>query len=359
MLERPQIAIVDWHEKRAFYKPLTEAFAADWSDVAPPALAVNPPAVDLIIVNDETWPFCAAGIAEANRRRIPTLHLPDGICEWRNTWENARRMPFMQPVLATTIACLGAAQARLIESWGNQGKCVVTGSPRFDALIGRRPRVREGSEAPAILIATARQPAFNSDHRQAVTAALVDLQTWFRGHPEVRPIWRLTSGLDEEVGVENTMRTPLLEQLGQVDAVIATPGNVILEAMLHGLPVAMCDYTNSPAYITAAWTITASAHIPAIIPGLLSPVPHRLAWQRTLLADQLECRTPATPRVIELIERMIGGRAATGAPNLPPDSRNRELETEIAHLRHALAIRPAQILYRALCELKRRLGSRP
>ncbi len=116
MSERPRVAIVDWHEKCAFYQPLTNAYAADWVDVAPPALAHDPPKVDLVLVNDETWPYCAAGLREANRRGIPSLHLPDGICEWRNTWENPRPVPFLQPVLATRIACLGPAQARLIES---------------------------------------------------------------------------------------------------------------------------------------------------------------------------------------------------------------------------------------------------
>ena len=128
--------------------------------------------------------------------------------------------------------------------------------------------------------------------------------------------------------------------------------------MLHGLPVAMLDYTNSPAYITAAWTITASAHIPEVLDGLAAPTRNRLDWQRTLLGDQLACDTPATPRVIALMERLMTGSEMPAAHPAPRESRQDELEAEVAHLRRALALRPSQVLYRAFCEVKRRWGAR-
>ncbi|MBI2689467.1 MAG: hypothetical protein HYX27_24435 [Acidobacteria bacterium] len=356
MSRRPRIAIVDWHEKREFYQALTLAYAAEWTDVSPAVLANDPPNVDLVLVNDETWSYCAAGIAESKRRGIPVLHLADGICEWRNTWENPRGLSFLRPVLATKIACLGAAQARLITSWGNEGKCVVTGSPRFDALIGRRPRER--GVCVSILIATARQPYFNETHRDAAVTALRDLKLWFGDRGDCQAVWRVTAGLDEAVGVRNAELVALPEQLAHVDAVISTPSNVILEAMLYGLPVAVLDYANSPAYVSAAWTITAPAQIGAAIGGLIAPDAPRMEWQRTLLADQLECATPATPRVIALMERMINGEPEPAPVPVTPDRRVRELEAEVTHLRRALALRPTQVLYRTLCELKRWLGSR-
>lgn len=348
-----RIAIVDWHVKREFYRPVVEGFPADWIDVSPPRLAHEPPDVDLVIVNDETWPYCAAGIAQATRRGIPTLHLPDGSCEWRNTWERTRVAPFMQPILATKVACLGKAQSRLLESWGNEGKCIATGSPRFDWLVGREPRHPRRS---TILIATARQPFFQDWDRQAVIASLRDLQAWFADHPSIEPVWRLTGGLEEVLGVRSSMSVALPDQLAAVDAVISTPSNLILESMAHGLPVAMLDYTNSPAYITAAWTITAGTHIAAAVEGILDPDPRRMDWQRTLLADQLECRTPATPRVIAVMEHLLSGKPLP-EPTGAPCHRERELEAEITHLRAALSLRPTQVVYRAFCEIKRRLGT--
>lgn len=357
MSKRRRIGIVDWHEKRGFYEPLTRTYAADWVDIAPPTLAHNPPDVDLVLVNDETWPYCAAGLAEATRRGIPSLHLPDGICEWRNTWENPRPVPFMRPILASRVACLGAAQARLIESWGNQGKCEVTGSPRFDVLLGRQPRRRESGTRASILVVTARQPAFNEAQRACVLASLRDLREVFEQRRDWQPVWRLTAGLDAELGVADTMGKPLYEQLAEVDAVISTPSNVILESMAHGLPVAMLDYTNSPAYVNAAWSITAGAHIGAVLDGLAAPAANRMDWQRTLLRDQLACETAATPRVIALMERMMAGREAPAAALAEENGRYAELSAEIAHLRQALALRPSQILYRTLCEVKRRWGA--
>ncbi len=189
-------------------------------------------------------------------------------------------------------------------------------------------------------------------------ASLRDLRDAFAQRRDWQPVWRLTAGLDAELGVPDTMQTPLYAQLAEVDAVISTPSNVILEAMLYGLPVAMLDYTNSPAYVSAAWTITARSHIPDVLDGLAAPPSVRLEWQRTLLRDQLACDSPATPRVIALMERLITGSERPAPPGEPDDSRHAELAAEVAHLRQALALRPSQILYRALCEVKRKWGAR-
>ena len=42
-----------------------------------------------------------------------------------------------QPVVGHKIACLGRSQARILESWGNVGKCEIVGAPRLDRLIGK------------------------------------------------------------------------------------------------------------------------------------------------------------------------------------------------------------------------------
>jgi hypothetical protein len=348
----PSIGIVDWHQKKGFYLPLTSRYPARWVDVSPTRLAHQPPELDLVLVNDETWPYCAAGIANATRHGIPTLHLPDGSCEWRNTWNNPRTAPFMQPVLSTKIACLGYSQARLLESWGNNGKCVVTGSPRFDWLVGKQPRRPRQS---TVLIATARQPFFQHVDQQAVIAALVDLKTWLAQHATITPIWRLTAGLEKVIEVKNSS-IPLSDQLAEVDAVISTPSNVILESMAHGLPVALLDYTNSPEYIRAAWTITAKSHLGEAIHGILAADSCRMKWQSALLADQLECQTESTPRVIALMESLMSGSCVVSHPSPSQASKEAELEAEIAHLRKMITLSPTQVAYRCLCEFRRWIG---
>lgn len=350
----PRIGIVDWHLKRGFYLPVTTRYPARWLDISPARLAHQPPDLDLVLVNDETWPYCAAGIANATRLGIPTLHLPDGSCEWRNTWNHQKTAPFMKPLLSTNIACLGNSQARLLESWGNGGKCVVTGSPRFDWLVGKRPRHPRKS---TILIATARRPFFQHADEKAVIASLVDLKSWLDEHTTITPLWRLTGGLEQIIGVRNSATIPLADQLAKVDAVISTPSNVILESMAHGLPVAMLDYTNSPQYIRAAWSITAKTHLNDSIHGILAAESCRMKWQSTLLADQLECQTEATPRVIALIEKLLSGSLCVNQPSPPQTSKEAELEAEITHLRKIMSLSPTQVSYRCLCELKRWMGN--
>lgn len=349
----PRIGIVDWHQKTEFYRPVTSSYPAHWLDVSPARLAHGPLDLDLVLVNDETWPYCAAGIANATRLGIPSLHLPDGSCEWRNTWQNQRTAPFMQPVLSTKIACLGRSQARLLDSWGNGGKCVVTGSPRFDWLIGKQPR---RPRQTTVLIATARQPFFQHADREAVIASLVDLKGWFAQHKAVTPIWRLTAGLADVIGVSNSLTISLGDQLAQVDAVISTPSNVILESMAHGLPVALLDYTNSPQYIRAAWSITAKTHLSEAIDGILAADSCRMKWQSALLDDQLDCQTAATPRVIALMESLISGSDLVNAPAPTETSKEAQLEVEIAHLRKIISLSPTQIAYRCLCEVRRWVG---
>lgn len=348
-----RIGIVDWHQKTGFYLPVTSSYPARWLDVSPARLAHEPPDLDLVLVNDETWPYCAAGIANATRVGIPTLHLPDGSCEWRNTWQNQRTAPFMQPVLATKIACLGHSQARLLESWGNGGKCVVTGSPRFDWLVGKKARLPRQA---TVLIATARQPFFQHADQQAVIASLVDLKGWLLQHTAITPIWRLTAGLADVIGVSNSTTISLADQLAMVDAVISTPSNVILESMAHGLPVALLDYTNSPQYIRAAWSITAKAHLSDAIDGILAADSCRMKWQSALLDDQLECQTEATPRVIALMESLMDGSPVLGAPSPIQTPKEAQLEAEIAHLRKMISLSPTQVAYRCLCEVRRWVG---
>ena len=107
-------------------------------------------------------------VLEANR--VPVLILADGILEWRNTWNNPNVTPssFFQPVVGHKMACIGSAQARVIRSWGNHGKCEVIGLPRLDAfaqnLVNRITREEGKSLPPAaaskpsvrVLVMTAR-----------------------------------------------------------------------------------------------------------------------------------------------------------------------------------------------------------
>ncbi|MDB6023365.1 MAG: hypothetical protein JWQ04_3222, partial [Pedosphaera sp.] len=257
-------------------------------------------------------------VREAVAANIPTLILADGILEYRNTWQHPQLEPgaIFQPALGHKIACLGRSQARFLESWGNAGKCELVGSPRFDRYCELQRRRKRADEPFRLLVMTALTPWFAEGQHQAVRAALRDLKE-FLGEQQsiggfgVETVWRLTRGLDEEIGLAprngemDFSGSELAEILQQVDAVITTPSTAMLEAMLLGLPVATLDYTNSPAYVQPAWTITARAHLPGVLAELMCPSEAKMLFQDTMLHDALECATPAAPRLVQLILKMM------------------------------------------------------
>jgi hypothetical protein len=102
-----------------------------------------------------------------------------------------------------------------------------------------------------------------------------------------------------------TSPSSLADTLESVDAVITTPSTVMLESMLQGVPVALLDYNNRPHYVPAAWTITAPDHMGEVIAQLVAPPHIRMIWQDTILHDNLECRSAATPRLAQLVQQMI------------------------------------------------------
>lgn len=268
---------------------------------------------DLLLTPSCDWYEAAACIEEARRSNIPSLYLMDGIIEWRHQWENPKfgagdGIPYNQPVTTDKIACLGWESARTLEAWGNIGKCEIVGAPRFDHYL-REPVVREKHEGPKrLLVMTANTPGFTPEQLEKVERSLVDVKTYLEKRKEWEPIWRVRRGLDEKLGLTDHFphlrEQSLKEVLSQADAVLTTPSTVLLESMLAGLPTAILDYTNSPQYVSAAWLITAQAHLAPTLRELLDPPARRLALQDEILHNCLACRTLATPRVVNLIKDM-------------------------------------------------------
>jgi hypothetical protein len=255
-------------------------------------------------------------LINAVSKEIPTLVLADGILEYRNTWHKPSIPPasIFQPVLGHKVATIGRSQARFLESWGNLGKCEVVGLPRLDEYIGRKPRERKAGETFRVLITTAKTPGFTPGQIDAVQESLKDLLNWFLSFPEIegkkiQPVWRLTEGLSEKLGINNHNSIigsgDLASLLASVDAMITTPSTVMLEGMLQGIPVALLDYNNCPHFVPAAWEVTASQHIGKTMSQLLDPPNSRMLYQDTILHDSLECRSPAKQRMINLVNEMV------------------------------------------------------
>ncbi len=253
-----------------------------------------------------------------NEGRVPILILADGILEYRNTFEHPDLADgsMFKPLMGHKLACIGPSQARWLEAWGNVGKCEITGIPRFDTVEARAPSSSSDAatgERPAkILVATASTPWFNESQRADVVAGIEDVRDVLSsvrthdGRP-VEPRWRMNEELHRltRLGAWQRKRPALADLLKEVDAVITTPSTVQLESALYGLPVAVLDYHNSPRFTPMAWSITCREQIAPTVHELLRPPPGKQFVQDALLADALWHRTPATPRMLKLIEVMV------------------------------------------------------
>jgi hypothetical protein len=249
--------------------------------------------------------------------RVPVLILADGILEYRNTWEHPE-MPdgaLFQPLIGHRIACIGEAQARWIESWGNSGVTEVVGIPRLDAVRERQPPTRQADSPFRLLIATANQPAFTPQQRRNVIESLAAVKTWLDANPSAgrRPIvanWRLTDGLAADIGLPLESTEPdhlpsISNTLDETDGTITTPSTLYLESALRKIPTSILDFHNAPHYVPSAWTISAPVHVNQVVRELAEPPPPKLLFQDFVLHDNLSCRTPATPRMITLVTKMI------------------------------------------------------
>ena len=273
------------------------------------------------------WEELAALRKVLQQDRVPVLILSDGIIEYRNVWEHPdlAQGSMFQPVLGHKLACIGRGQARVIESWGNAGYCEVVGLPRLDQIDFANTAQPDSAGSFRVLVATATTPAFNTAQRETVVESLKQLKDWFAKNPvlsssngdQARPIevvWRLSDGLESDIGLElessenesdPDQRPPIGEAMESVDAVITTASTMILESMLRKRPTAVLDFHNSPCYFSTPWMIKSSDQIGFTIGELAAPPKHKMMFQEFVLQDQLEFRTPAKPRMLELVEAMV------------------------------------------------------
>ena len=260
--------------------------------------------------------------------RVPILILADGVLEYRNTWENPSLAPgaIFQPLIGHKLACIGKSQARIVESWGNPDCCEVVGLPRLDELSQNRPEEQERRGSFELLVATAMTPAFDQSQRKLLVESLIDIKTRLDRNPyltnarQINVSWRLTDGIGEEIGVANESDRPLAplsEELKRVDAVITTPSTLFLEAALCRRPVAILDYFNGPQYVPPSWKISAPKNINPTLEELAKPPRARMLFQEYTLKDTLECRTPANPRVLYLIQEMLRSGVRARREGLP------------------------------------------
>ncbi len=279
--------------------------------VEPASVAGQAKPGDLAIFFSEHFDRFRSAIAELKQNNVATLYMIDGILEWRNAWDNRidePACPFtMRPILCHKAACIGNSQARVLGSWGNGGKIEVVGIPRLDDFA--LSVTRNTNSTPRLLVMTAKCPSYTPDQKQKLSSSLLDLKQHLDGRNDIEVIWRLTAGLDQELGVENSLDDfkghDLAATLDNVDAVISTPSTAVLESMLKEIPTAVLDYTNSPSYVHPAWKISSRDQIENEVSSLLTAEQTRMFFQNGSLHDALQLDQPATQRMSDLVVKML------------------------------------------------------
>jgi len=291
---------------------------------------------------DELRPNIVIGINEhhseiancyeaAAKLNIPTLTLQDGILEWRYLFENPMHdgnsfgVPLYTPVIADKLACIGNWWAHLIGAMGNHDKVEVTGMPKMDVLsktveVKMTPR---SGERRKVLIVTAAKPWFNDDQKRVVLAMLSNLVEYFDANKDIEPIWRITKGLDKEIGINNSYHqkdsTELAELIVKSDAVISTISTAMVETLILGKPLAKLDYFNTPNVFPTVWNITHKGQIHEVVSSLLSNSNKRLYWQEILKNVIIANVGQGAKKVADLILAMIEFRSANPLLKFPSE----------------------------------------
>lgn len=282
---------------------------------------------DLAIFYSEHFDRFREACRQLQRRNVATLYLIDGILEWRNAWENHPdevACPYtMRPVLAHKVACIGNSQARVLDSWGNAGKTEIVGIPRLDDYADRTWKRETPDDVFRVLVMTAKTPGFTTEQILTTRQSLRDMKQWQSRNPKIGVpnsvtsesatrqtefIWRLTTDLADEIGVDNQLTDltgrELAEVLVNVDAVVTTPSTAMVESMRLGIPTATLDYHHCPLYVTAGWNIGSASQIgPALVQMCLRS-PSRMTFQDQQLKDSLYLQANASERLIRLVQQM-------------------------------------------------------
>lgn len=292
---------------------------------------------DVAMFFSEHFDHFRQAILELKQKNVATLYMIDGILEWRNAWENRPdevASPYaMRPVLCHKVACIGESQARVLNGWGNAGKTEIVGVPRFDRYHARssKPSPRCHGGRFRLLVMTAKTPAFTDDQWETVRQSIADVQCFAEQNADsIDVVWRLTGGLDQDIGVANSTGdltgVELNAQLQNVDATIATPSTAVIESMLAGKPTALLNCFNCPSYLNLAWTIHHRSQLPAVVTELKQPSERKLHFQDQQLQTLLYRESSASQRLIELVSKMRAvalkqvyrGKPLKFEPNLLP-----------------------------------------
>jgi len=268
--------------------PLIFLRTTDWDQL----IQLDPKAV--IFLGD--WLYEQGELVKKCReRRIPTILMMDGTIEWKHFFENPKwsyggnEAPYL-PVQCDKVFVPGAGTYRFLDFFGNQGKCEITGLPRFDIYAEAfRTDHTENDRKKTLGVMSGNTAGYTEEQISESKQLFEDLSRWAESQTEVEVKWRLRKGFEKvlDVKIISDEAVSLIEFLGKVDAVISQPSTAAYEAMLAGLPVGLADYSTAPNYMHAAWEIHSREHISRIISEMMTPSSLKTSLQQHLLDDNI------------------------------------------------------------------------
>ena len=268
---------------------------------------IPPPECSLVITHDTYRPESCSAILNCVNRNVPVLILADGILEYRNSWLQAHSVEsgVFNPILGHKLACIGSSQVRFLENLkGNYGKCENVGLPRLDNFKSKNLK----SNIPNILICSSKTPWFSDYDKKQVLQSFLDLKeiTYnFGKSNNVKFSWRISHHLASSIGVKSSFSKSLTEDLQNATAVISMPSTLMLEAMYARKPVALLDYTYSPHYVQAAWTVSSREQLLPVLYELLNPPAPKIIFQTSVLTDSLQTKESSQLRMVRLVDKMV------------------------------------------------------
>jgi hypothetical protein len=328
------------------------ALVIDEHKIIRPLEAIEGLAIEYVIV-DETFQFTlpypdivltvsdwraeiARVLLDAKTLNIPSLLFQDGTLDWiiQNEGElygGTGGPTHFHPILTDKMAVIGHQSARIISSWNDVSKVEVVGFPILQNEIEEAKKYRLESKKEAtkplnVLITSTRQGWFCERQKIAFIEALQDLKTYFEKQKNVSVNWRLSRNLAEIIGVENEMKVKesveLVPLIKEADLIISAQSTVVVEAMIHGKPVAIIDYLNAPQYYGTAWLINAKSQIASTVESMMKAEPNRMLYQEYQLQDILSMELNAIERSKVLIEKMVEFRKENNSIDFPANLLN-------------------------------------
>lgn len=299
--------------------------------VATEGFTFSAPYPDIVVTVSDWRAVIASILSKARSLHIPTLLFQDGTLDWiiqheGELYAGSGGAPHFQPILTDKMAVMGHQSARLIASWNDASKVEVTGFPILQqeanaAAIYLKNKKPKNDGIYQVLITSTRQGWFCERQKDAFVQALIDIKKYFADKPSFQLTWRLSRNLADLVGVQNEMKEKeskeLVPLIQQADLVLSAQSTVVIEAMLHGKPVAIVDYLHVPQYYGTAWKISHSDHIHATIQSMIQPTAALMQYQNYQLHDVLELGQDAIDASGKLIQAMVAHRKQYGDVNFP------------------------------------------